>query len=160
MQPEIRILPPKKLIGMKMAMSFAEDATSVLWGQFMPRKSEIRVTVGTDLFSMQVYPPAMNFAQFTPNVKFEKWAAVEVADFEMIPYGMGTYELNGGQYAVFIHQGPAATGARTFQYIFGTWLPGSPYRLDQREHFELLPANYRPDDPNAREEVWIPVSEK
>ncbi len=160
MEPEIRILPPTKLIGMKLAMTFAEDKTPELWGQFIRRKNEIRSPLNTDLFSMQVYPPAMNFERFTPNVKFEKWAAVEVADFESIPHGMSPYDLGGGQYAVFIHHGRAADGARTFQYIFGTWLPASPYRLDGREHFELLPANYRPNDPNAREEVWIPITEK
>jgi AraC family transcriptional regulator len=54
------------------------------------------------------------------------------------------------------HHGPA-TDVSTFEYIFARWLPASGYALDGRPHFEVLPADYRPLDPDAREEIWIPV---
>ena len=43
------------------------------------------------------------------------------------------------------------------KHIFGRWLPQSEYELDDREHFELLPEGYSPVDPEAEEEVWIPI---
>jgi AraC family transcriptional regulator len=61
---------------------------------------------------------------------------------------------------VFIHIGQASTFPKTMQYIFGSWLPESEYTLDSREHFEVLPAQYDPRDPDAREDVWIPIKEK
>ncbi len=70
--------------------------------------------------------------------------------------GMESYELEGGLYAVFTHLGPA-TDLSTVMYIFQDWLPLSDYVLDDREHFEVLPQGYKPTDPNAREEFWIPV---
>jgi AraC family transcriptional regulator len=36
------------------------------------------------------------------------------------------------------------------------WLPQSSQRLATRPHFEVLGEHYRPMDPQAREEVWIP----
>ena len=114
----------------------------------------------SELFSMQVYDPSLDFKDFNDDTTFEKWAAIEISDFNMIPAEMETYTLPGGLYAVFIHKGAAATGSKTFQYIFETWLPGSPYALDNRPHFEILGARYKNDDPNSEEEVWIPIKKK
>ncbi len=62
-----------------------------------------------------------------------------------------------GLYAVFIHKGDASTAPKTFEYIFGTWLPNSEYLLDNRPHFEILGEKYKNEDPNSEEEVWIPI---
>jgi AraC family transcriptional regulator len=105
---------------------------------------------------MQVYSGHQE-KLFKPSALFEKWAAVEVVNHEDIPDGMEPYFLDGGKYAVFIHEGPASAAPETMQYIFGRWLPESEYELDNREHFEILPEGYNPVDPNAREEVWIPI---
>jgi AraC family transcriptional regulator len=63
-------------------------------------------------------------------------------------------------YAVFIHKGPASKGPETYNYIFGTWLPGSDYILDSRPHFALMGEKYKNDDPASEEEIWIPVKLK
>lgn len=103
---------------------------------------------------MQIYPDNWDFS---PDTLFEKWAAVEVSSFSDLPHHMDTYSLEGGLYAVFVHQGPAHEAARTMHSIFGQWLPQSEYSLDNREYFEILPENYSPVDPDASEEIWIPV---
>ncbi|HSG48158.1 MAG TPA: GyrI-like domain-containing protein, partial [Longimicrobiales bacterium] len=64
-----------------------------------------------------------------------------------------------GLYAVFEHHGTADSFGRTAEYIFGHWLPESPYQLAPREFFEVLGPGYRPDDPEAVEDVWIPIRE-
>src|SRR5690606_7293055 len=88
---------------------------------------------------------------------FTKWAVVEVDDFENVPEGMASYTLQSGTYAVFEHTGPASD-LSTFLYIFNEWLPSSNrYELDDREHFEVLPPDYDARDPNAKEEIWVPV---
>ena len=79
----------------------------------------------------------------------------------MVPDGMECFNLDGGLYAVFLHKGAAATGAKTFQYIFNTWLPASEYNIDTtRPHFELLGEKYKNNDPDSEEEIWIPVKLK
>jgi AraC family transcriptional regulator len=93
---------------------------------------------------------------YAQDATFEKWGAAEVTSFSSMPEGMESYTLLGGKYAVFLHKGPASD-TKIFRYIFGVWLPRSKWELDDREHFELLPPGYRPDDPNAEEEVWVPL---
>ena len=82
---------------------------------------------------------------------------VEVTDFSDVPTGMEQFEMEGGKYAVFIHEGPAAAFPATLAAIFQEWLPSSGHQLDQRPHFECLDQNYRYDAPIAREEIWIPI---
>lgn len=160
MQPEIRTITEKKLIGTHLSMSMVNNRTGELWKRFMPRRHEIKDRVGTDLISMQVFDPDFDFRNFNPAASFEKWAVAEVSSFDQAPEGMDTFILPGGQYAVFVHKGPASEGERTFRHIFGTWLPGSDYLLDPRPHFELLGEKYKNDSPDSEEEIWIPVRKK
>jgi AraC family transcriptional regulator len=160
MEPRIEILTEKKLIGKRMPMSLADNKTFELWKSFMPRRKEIKNNLNTDLISMQVFDKTMNFNSFNPDAKFEKWAAIEVTDFNDVPFEMETFTLPRGLYAVFIHKGAASTGQKTFQYIFGTWLPNSEYIIDERPHFEILGEKYKNDDPDSEEEVWIPIKLK
>ncbi len=153
-EPRIEMVEPKKLIGIPMEMSLSENKTGMLWQMFMPRRNEVKNRLSKDYFSMQTYEKNWTFS---PHKPFQKWAAVEVSEFSEVPAGMQTHVLNGGLYAVFIHQGPAATAPTTMEYIFVKWLPNSDYRLDDREHFEILPENYNPLDEKACEEIWIPI---
>lgn len=158
LQPRIETLQEKKLIGKHQTMSFADNKTGELWRGFMPHRKGITNAIGTDLYSMQLYAPEF-FRQFNPHAIFEKWAAVEVADFDNIPEGMETFTLIGGLYAVFLHKG-SSTDNSTFQYIFNTWLPNSEYTLDDRPHFEMLGAKYKNNDPDSEEEIWVPIKHK
>jgi len=153
----IETIAQKKLAGMRIRMSYAHNKTHELWKGFMSRRSAIRNSIGTDLFSLQVYPPSFDFNSFDPHALFEKWAAVEVTEFDETPDDMETFLLPGGLYAVFLHKGAAATASKTFTWIFGTWLPQSGYHLDLRPHFEILGEKYKNDDPASEEEVWIPI---
>jgi AraC family transcriptional regulator len=156
MQPTFKTIPSKKLIGMKLVMSFADNKTGQLWQRFMPRRKEIQNNLSTDLFSLQVYPPDFDF---DPNTQFEKWAAVEVSGLEDVPDQLETFLLSGGLYAVFQYKG-LNTDTRIFQYIFGEWLPTSAYQPDNRPHFEVLGEKYKNGSPDSEEEIWIPVKPK
>ncbi len=160
MEPRIETLSEKKLIGKKISMSFAENKTVELWKGFMPRRKEIKNNLTTELFSLQVYNKSFDFKKFNQDLLFEKWAAIEVEDFNTIPDKMECFTLNTGLYAIFIHKGAASTGEKTFKYIFETWLPKSDYYLDDRPHFEILGAKYKNEDPESEEEIWIPIKTK
>jgi len=159
MQPRIETLSEKKLIGIRMIMSFSNNKTGELWRSFMPRRKEIQNNIGTELFSMQVYDD-LYFNNFNPDKAFEKWATIEVTDFSVVPGKMETFILPGGLYAVFIHKGAASIEPETFEYIFRTWLPNSEYALDNRPHFEILGEKYKNEDPFSEEEIWIPIKIK
>ena len=157
MNPRIETISEKKLIGHRQTMTFTQNRTTELWKGFMPLRNTIQNKVTTNLISLQVYHDGFSFQNFNSHAPFEKWAAVEVDNFNHIPSGMETFLLPGGLYAVFLHRGAALTGAQTFQYIFGTWLPASGYRLDSRPHFEILGERYKNNHPDSEEEIWIPV---
>lgn len=158
MKPRIEILKEKKLAGTHIVMSLANNKTGDLWKSFMPRRKEITNVLNGDLISMAIYKPN-HFADFKPTNEFEKWAAVEVSNFDNVPNGMETFTLTGGLYAVFDYKG-SSTDISIFQYIFGTWLPQSGYLLDSRPHFEVLGDKYKNASPGSEEEIWIPIKEK
>lgn len=159
MNPRIETLEEKRLVGRRLTMSLSDNKTRELWQSFMVRRNEIKNSIGNALYSMQVYDPSY-FINFNPTTEFEKWATIEVTDFERVPDDMETFILPSGLYAVFLYKGAASEGPRTFQYIYGTWLPNSQYSLDDRPHFEILGDKYKNEDPNSEEEIWIPVKGK
>lgn len=158
MTPRIENLTEKKLIGKRLSMSLANNRTGELWQSFMPKRKEISNNISNDLISMQVYKPT-HFIDFKPTNEFEKWATIEVSNFETVPTNMETFTLAGGLYAVFDYKG-SSNDPSVFQYIFGTWLPGSEYFLDNRPHFEVLGDKYKNNDPTSEEEIWIPIKPK
>lgn len=157
MEPKIVSIPAKKIVGIKRETTFATDpeVTRGIWKTFMPLRNRIPHRSNSCFLSVKVLNTPLNMNDI--NYAYEKWAAVEVEDFETETFSeLSTHTLTGGLYAVFIHQG-TASDMSTFQYIFQEWLPNSNYSLDVREHFEVMDDHYRPDDVNAKEEVWIPI---
>lgn len=159
MDPVIKILAEKKLIGKRMTMSFSDNKTIELWKSFMPKRKEIRNNIGTELYSMQIYAPLF-FNDFNPNTSFEKWATIEVTDFNTVPKEMESFTLTSGLYAVFLYKGSSSEAAKIFQYIWKTYLPNSEYMLDNRPHFEILGEKYKNEDQSSEEEIWIPIKKK
>ncbi|MEO5644751.1 MAG: GyrI-like domain-containing protein [Bacteroidia bacterium] len=155
-EPQIKTVKEKKLIGSHVVMSLAENRVGALWKNFMPQRNEIKNRFSRDLISMRVYNEDYDFQQIDLNAKFEKWATVEVSDFDNVPEGMETFILPAGLYAVFHYKG-LNTDTKIFEFIFGKWIPSSNYELDTRPHFEVLGEKYKNGDPESEEEIWVPV---
>lgn len=124
----------------------------------MPKRKEITNNLTNELISLVVYQ-STHFTDFKPTNQFERWATVEVANFDNVPAEMKTFILPSGLYAVFNYKG-LNTDNSIFQYILGTWLPNSAYDLDDRPHFEILGEKYKNNDPNSEEEIWIPITRR
>ena len=154
-QPEICSIGNRTLIGMSAKMSMSQNGTAQLFGQFMPRREEIKHWANQNVYDLREYP-AGYFESFEPTRAFTKWAAMQVIEVEAIPDGMAVYSLQGGTYAVFQYKGPMGDPA-IFRYIFTEWLPYSGYALDNRPHFDILGPRSMPQDPNSEEEIWIPI---
>jgi AraC family transcriptional regulator len=159
MNPRIETISEKKLVGKRLTMSYANYNIGALWGSFMPRRKEITNNVTNDLISLVVYKPN-HFEDFKLTNEFERWATIEVDDFNNVPVGMETYILPRGLYAVFNYVGLSSGISIFFQNIFNSWLPNSEYMLDDRAHFEILGNKYKNDDPLSEEEIWIPIQAK
>ena len=160
MTPRIETLKETKLIGKKLSMSFANDKTTELWKSFSPRLNEISNSVNSGLFSVEIYPETSFFDNFNPEEEYEKWAAVEVSDFNNIPDGMDKLVIPEGLYAVFHYKGKPSEARETFRFIYGIWLPDSEYEMDNRPYFALMREKYKGEDPASEEDFWIPVKKK
>lgn len=155
-EPSIERSRHMKLVGLHARMSFGEPAMSELWQAFGPRARQIGNRSSQDFVSMRVFVPPLTTMPRLDS-PFVQWAAVEVHDFDHVPEGLETCVVPAGLYAVLVHHGTAESFGRTVEFIFRDWLPQSPYQLASREFFEILGPDYRPDDPDASEEVWIPI---
>lgn len=160
MQPRIKTIPEKKLIGKRVTMNFMENKTFELWKSFMPRRKEIKNNVNADLISMRVYDSSYCFKKFDPVAHFYKWASIEVSGFEEMPPEMETFTIPGGLYAVFDYKG-LNTDTHIYDYIYGVWINTNlEYELDNRPHFEVMGEKYKNNDPDSEEEIWIPIKSK
>jgi len=80
-QPVIKTTPAITLVGKRITTSLVQNRTAELWRSFMPHRKSITYTVGTSLYSAQLYADGY-FNSYNPAAEFEKWAAVEVTGFE------------------------------------------------------------------------------
>ena len=159
-EPHIKTISGLRLLGKKITMSFANDQTVQLWKSFGPQINEIKNRAGQELYSVDIYNDPGFFAKFDPMKEFEKWAAVEVSDFNVVPDGMDTLLIPAGRYAVFHYKGKPSEAGPVFQFIFGEWLPHSKYEMDNRPYFARMGEKYKGEDPESEEEFWVPVREK
>jgi len=159
LRPRIEMLSEKKFVGKRIKMSFSDNKTHELWRSFMPGRRQINNIIGMELYSIEVYEK-LYFDNFNPKREFDKWAAVEVMNFDRVPDEMETLNSPRGLYAVFQYKGAASKGAETYQYIYGTWLPESDFLLDNRPHFAVMGEKYKNEDPDSEEEMWIPVKNR
>lgn len=91
------------------------------------------------------------------NARFEYMTAVEVASFDGLPEGMGRLRIAPRRYAVFAHDGPAATLRRTWEAIWNEWLPRSGLRGAHAPDFERYDERFDPATGTGGIEIWFPV---
>lgn len=157
--PDLAIvqIPTLYLVGIHGTTSLAEQGVPALWQQFRPQVSKVVVkTAG--FFNVTIYPEALNFKDFGPNTKYEAWVAVATAEDLKIPEGMAMLEIETSTYAKVEYQGLAQHFGPFVANLYGNRIPAAGYAIDNsRPHFEYLPEDYRPDNPEGREEVYVPV---
>lgn len=158
--PRIETFKETKLVGKKITMSYANNKTVELWKSFSPRRKEIKNLVGRNRFSVEIYPDATFFENFNPEREYEKWAAVEVSEFDLIPDGLERLIIPEDLYAVFHYKGKPSGARETFHYIFSNWLPNAEYKMDARPYFALMGEKYKGEFPDSEEEFWVPIKRK
>jgi len=154
MEPKVITIGKKRLAGLFVKTSLANNNIPKLWSDFMPLIKNIK----GDCYEVSPLDPEFKVENFTEDMEFEKWAAVEVEHFDKIPEGLKSITIEGGKYAVFEHKGAMCNVQMSFDYAHGTWLLNSDYRLDQRASFEKYGAQYfGPEHPDSITEIWIPI---
>ncbi|MCB0760399.1 MAG: GyrI-like domain-containing protein [Flavobacteriales bacterium] len=156
-EPRIVHAPARILAGLHIRQTTRTDQTVKLWQQFGPRIPLFHNRIGGELFSVQIIDRGVSFSDFDLDTPFGKWAAVQVQD-EKVPSDIDILHVPAGMYAVFMYLG-LPQGIHAFlTEIFTQWMPAYGYQFDFRPQFEIMPPNYSPTNPDAQEEVWIPIT--
>ncbi|MFC4221625.1 GyrI-like domain-containing protein [Flagellimonas marina] len=154
--PKIIDLPQTELVGIRIHTTLAKNETRALWGRFQKLLIALGISREIEKYYIQIFGAATTISNMSPNTEFEKWAAVESKHLPEISKEMETITLSG-KYAIFIHKGLPSDFPKTAAYIYREWLPNSGFTVDHRPHFEIMPPNYSPVDPNTEEEVLVPL---
>ncbi|HRY83489.1 MAG TPA: GyrI-like domain-containing protein [Candidatus Cloacimonadota bacterium] len=74
-----------------------------------------------------------------------------------IPEGLVRHTIPGGFYAVFDYTGTLSDKERTYNYIYGEWIPANKAVPLMQDSFELYKQEYRPGADEIQIEIWIPL---
>lgn len=122
----------------------------------MPRLKHIEDRIGTDLYSVEVYPPGY-FQTFDPQRTFQKWAAVPVTLESKIPEPFESLILPKGLYAIFKYRGRMGPISEFYRWIYTEWITKSGHILDDRPHIAIMDKDFRQGDPDCWERICIPL---
>ena len=157
MQPKIITREADMAIGM--GGSFTQGDTekiSALWMKFVDRIPEIQ---NKKDYSLGVCMSAHPKVPVKPGDTFVYVAAMPVSKVEHVPDGMVVCELPKSTYALFTHKGQISDIRHTVEYIWGTWIPESNYKLRDTPDFELYDERFDPATGSGEVDIYVPIEE-
>ena len=153
--PEILVLEEMKVIGLRSTTSLFDNRLPGLWEQFLVLHKELFTESGV---GVSICETQQTTYTKDGNVSFAVLVGCPVNSFDELSLPLVKKTLSAGRYAVFTHRGTFANLPKTYQYIFGTWLPASKEELDDREDFEVYEHEILSlDNPNNQVKIFIPI---
>lgn len=153
MKPEIRYLEDQKVLFVRRTGPYhiaAAEAWKTLmkhafWRMFLSRDTKI---IGISHDDPEV----------TEESKLRYDACITVKG-DVKPKGeLGVQTLPGGKYAVFLHKGPYDQINATYDQIFSSWLPQSPFHLRDTPCYEMYLKDPRRTMPeNLETQIYVPI---
>ena len=70
---------------------------------------------------------------------------------------MKVWRLPATNYALFHHRGPVGRIGETFNYIYGTWLPRSKYKLAPSASLERYDGRFGSGGENSEMDILVPL---
>lgn len=149
--PEILTLGETRLAGLRGATSLSDNRLPALWERFLALRPAPGPWYGVCETQQTAYTP-------DGDVSFSALVGGPVEALDGLPPPLVGKTLAGGRCAVFTHRGSFANLFKTYQYIYGTWLPAAGVELDGREDFERYARAVTSfDDPDNEVEIFIPI---
>ena len=122
-----------------------------LWNKFMKSQQNIKNKLNKNVFYGICIEDKNNAEDF------EYIAGVEVKDFKDQQKELVTKKVPASKYAVFTHKGDINEIEKTWDYIFGKWLPDSEIKLNQKGlNFELYDERYS-DSKDSEVDIYIAI---
>jgi AraC family transcriptional regulator len=140
---EVKELPPMRMVFLRHVGTYSQVGAT--WGRLMAWAG-MRGLLGPN---MKLIGIVHDDPDVTPPDKVRYDAAVTVNRPVQSEGDFGVMEFPGGSYAVVTHKGPYEMLGKTYQRIYGGWLPHSKYHLRDEPAFEQYlnsPQNTKPED--------------
>lgn len=155
--PEFMMFKETRVAGLRGTTSLSDNRLPGLWAEFTRLHKDLFTAAGTGYGICETQQTTYTK---DGNVLFAVMVGSPVNDFDRLPQSSSLVKkvLQAGKYAVFTHRGTFANLFKTYQYIFGTWLPTAGVELDDREDFEVYEREVLSfDDPNNEVKIYIPI---
>lgn len=153
--PEFFRLEETKIAGLRGMTSLSDNRLPSLWSEFLHLYKELFAEAGV---GYGICETQQTVYTKDGDVSFTALVGGPVNSFDTLPPGLVGKTLRAGRYAVFTHRGTFANLFKTYQYIFGTWLPETKEELDDREDFEFYEQEVSSfEDSNNEVKIFIPI---
>lgn len=152
-EPGIVELPERLMVGLEYIGKNQNGEIPALWSAFNRRGGEVQHRVAPE--------QAIGLCGMAENPKeegeFSYVAGFFVDRADDLPQGMVARKVPAGMYVVFTHEaGPEALG-KSYEYIWGTWMPNSAYQPAGAHDYELYDERFNAASPTWVMEIHIPV---
>lgn len=155
--PELVMLIEIRVAGLRGTTSLFDNRLPGLWEEFMRLHKDLFVTAGA---GYGICETQQTVYTKDGDVMFAAMVGSPVNTFDDLPpfLPLDTKILRAGKFAVFTHRGTFTNLFKTYQYIFGTWLPAAKEELDDREDFEVYEREVSTfDAPDNEVKIYIPI---
>ncbi len=166
MEPVVKFVEAKRIVGMEAKFISARSpdhnnnqVIPALWGRYAPRSGEIMNRLSPA--DMGVISCMKNDSDQSHPDEMFYLAGAEVSDgssnHQAIPEGMVSIVIPAGSYAVFTHKGSLDKIGFTMNYIYGSWLLKSDYKLRDAPEFEIYDHRFNPSSESSEFNIYIPM---
>ena len=161
MEPTFIDLPETPVVGVRISVKpDTKGDIPKAWMDLHDRQDDLEDVVQGHAFGLCLHKPG------GPVRGFDYLADLEVeSPAAPVPDGMEMVTLKPQRYAVFTHviedKNLGKDLTRSFEYIFGTWLPESGYQLAKAPDFEYYDQDrFDPKTLSGEIDLYIPVQDK
>ncbi|MCF8369638.1 MAG: AraC family transcriptional regulator [Bacteroidales bacterium] len=154
LEPKFKELKDKKVIYINSKGDYSGRGTEIAWEKVCAFAEKNK------LFGWKT--EFIGISHDDPNVTDAerlRYDACVTVTKEVKPEGdVGVKTIKGGRYAMFLHKGPYTNFQKTYDFIYGIWLPESKKELRDAPCFEKYlntPEKTKPE--NLKTEIYIPL---
>jgi len=156
-KPEIVEIRDIKVAGIRGNTTMNDNVIPLLWEQFWQMRQSIPNTLPTSR-AFGICESGEPIFTMDGDASFTEVVGIEVINFDNMPDSIVTKKIQSGKYAVFTHTGSLKNLRKTYEYIWGTWIPGTKEQVDIREDFEVYDLRYLGyEHPNTQFDIYVPL---
>lgn len=160
LKPEITMIPPTHILGMRFETSIDENNSVFMWEQFNQQIITFNDPQLSFCRRFEIYEVADSCCaqSFGANCSINAFIGIEYPAGAQNDYGLQAKELSEGKYAKFVHVGTVDTLLMTYQYIWSVWFPKSGYELAEQDDFECYTERFLgPNNPHSEIDIYFPI---